>query len=47
MSFSTQNDLDRNAGAIEAEETLRLLASLPAPQGIEDRVKSGVRAAHR
>ncbi len=47
MSFSTQDDLDRNAGAIGAEETLRLIASLPAPQGIEDRVKSGVRAAHR
>jgi hypothetical protein len=47
MRFSTQDDLDRNAGAIDAEETLRLIASLPAPQGIEDRVKSGVRAAHR
>ena len=47
MSFSTQDELDRNAGSIEAEETLRLIASLPAPQGIEDRVKSGVRAAHR
>jgi hypothetical protein len=47
MSFSTQNDLDGNAGAIDAEETLRLIASLPAPQGIEERVKSGVRAAHR
>jgi len=47
MSFSTPNDLDRNASAIDAEETLRLIASLPAPQGIEDRVKSGVRAAHR
>jgi hypothetical protein len=47
MSFSTQNDLDRNGGAIDAEETLRLIASLPAPQGIEDRVKSGVRAADR
>ena len=47
MSFSTQNDLDRNAGATDAEETLRLIASLPAPEGIEDRVKSGVRAAYR
>ncbi len=47
MSFSTRNDLDRSAGAIEAEETLRLIASLPAPGGIEDRVKAGVRAAHR
>ena len=47
MSFSTQNEWDRNAGAIEAEETLRLVASLPAPEGIEDRVKTGVRAADR
>jgi hypothetical protein len=47
MSFSTQNDLDRNAGAIDAEKTLRLIASLPAPKGIEDRVKSGLRTAPR
>ncbi|MGA9585939.1 MAG: hypothetical protein WBQ95_11465 [Terracidiphilus sp.] len=47
MSFSTEDDLDRNGGALAAEKTLRLIASLPAPQGIEDRVKSGVRAAHR
>jgi hypothetical protein len=45
MSSSTQNELDRNAGAINAEETLRLIASLPAPEGIEDRVKSGLRVA--
>ena len=47
MSFSTQNDLDRSAGAIEAEETLRLIASLPAPEGIEERLKSGIQAADR
>ncbi len=47
MSFSSQNDLGRSAGAIAAEETLRLVASLPAPEGIEDRVKAGVRAADR
>ncbi len=47
MSFSSQNDLSRSAGAIEAERTLRLVASLPAPEGIEDRVKAGVRAADR
>jgi hypothetical protein len=47
MSFSTQNDLVRNAGAIDAEKTLRLIASLPAPEGIEDRVKSGLRGAER
>jgi len=47
MSLSTHNDLDRSAGAIEAEETLRLIASLPAPEGIEERVKAGVHAADR
>jgi hypothetical protein len=47
MSFSTQNDLDRSAGAIEAEETLRLIAALPAPEGIEERVKAGVHAGER
>ena len=40
MSLSTHNDLDRSAGAIQAEETLRLIASLPAPEGIEERVKA-------
>jgi len=29
------------------EETLRLLASLPAPAGLEDRVQAGLRAAPR
>ena len=47
MSSSTQNEFNRSAGAIKAEETLRLIASLPAPAGIEDRVKSGLRAAPR
>ena len=47
MSLSTHNDLDRSAGAIAAEETLRLIASLPAPEGIEERVKAGVHAADR
>ncbi|MGA7242340.1 MAG: hypothetical protein WBX19_04115 [Terracidiphilus sp.] len=47
MSSSTQNEFDRNAGVIKAEETLRLIASLPAPADIEERVKSGLRAAPR
>jgi hypothetical protein len=47
MSLSTHNDLDRSAGAIQAEETLRLIASLPAPEGIEERVKAGVRTSDR
>jgi len=45
MSFSSHNDFDRSAGAIEAEKTLRLIATLPAPKGIEERVKSGLRTA--
>ena len=43
MSLSTHNDLGRNAGVDDAEQSLRLIASLPAPVGIEDRVKSGLR----
>ena len=45
MSFSSHNGFDRSAGAIEAEKTLRLIASLPAPEGIEERVKAGLRSA--
>jgi hypothetical protein len=47
MSFPSQNGFDRSAGAIEAEKTLRLLASVPAPKGIEERVKAGLRSAPR
>ena len=47
MSSSTHNDFDRSAGAIEAEKTLRLIATLPAPEGIEERVKAGLHAAPR
>lgn len=43
MNLSTQND-DRNAAIIDAERSLRLIASLPAPAGIEERVKAGLRA---
>lgn len=43
MNLSTHHDFDRNAGVVDAERTLRLIASLPAPDGIEDRVKSGLR----
>lgn len=45
MSPSTQNEFDRNAAAAEAEKTLRVIANLPAPAGIEDRVKAGLHAA--
>jgi hypothetical protein len=47
MNSSTHNDNDlgRNAVVIDAEQSLRLIASLPAPVGIEDRVKSGLRGS--
>jgi hypothetical protein len=47
MSFSTQNDADRNASVTDAEKTLRLIATLPAPEDIADRVKSGLHSAPR
>jgi hypothetical protein len=34
-----------DAGAGSAEETLRLLANLPAPDGLAERVQAGLRAA--
>lgn len=47
MSSSTQNSFDRSAGAIDAEKTLQQIASLPAPDGLEDRVKAGLHAVPR
>ena len=47
MSFSSQNGFDRNTGAIEAEKTLRRIASLPAPEGLAERVKAGLRSSAR
>jgi hypothetical protein len=47
MSVLRQNDSDRSAGVADAEKTLRLISTLPAPEGIEERVKSGLRAAPR
>ena len=35
----------RSKTPVSAEETLRLLARLPAPEGIEERVHAGLRAA--
>jgi hypothetical protein len=35
----------RSKTPVSAEETLRLLARLPAPEGIEERVQAGLRAA--
>jgi hypothetical protein len=47
MSISSQNEFDRSFGATEAEMTLRLVATLPAPEGIEDRVKAALHTAPR
>lgn len=44
MTFSMQNDFGRSAAADDAEKTLRLIASLPAPKGIEQRLKAGLHA---
>ena len=38
MNPSTEDRFDRNAGALAAEETLRMIATLPARGGLEDRV---------
>jgi hypothetical protein len=47
MSASTENRFDRNNGQLAAEETLRAIATMPAPEGLEDRVKAGLRVAPR
>lgn len=47
MNPLTEDRFGRNAGMLAAEDTLRLIATLPAPQGLEDRVKAGLRSAHR
>lgn len=36
-----------SASGSDAEETLRLIASLPAPEGLEERVHAGLRSAPR
>lgn len=46
MSLSPlQNEFDRSAIVADAEQTLRTIASLPAPEGLEDRVKASLRSA--
>jgi hypothetical protein len=48
MNSSTQNPFAGNPGSSEFEDTLRLIASLPAPEGLEERVEDGLRRApHR
>ncbi len=38
-------DAHRNAAAVSGEDTLRLIAGLPTPEGLEDRVKAGLRSS--
>jgi hypothetical protein len=45
MSNSVGNDASRVSGADQAEVTLRLIAGLPAPQGLEDRIHAAVLTA--
>ena len=47
MNNTTKNGLSNEFGTSEAEQTLRLIASLPAPIGLEDRVHSTLLAAPR
>jgi hypothetical protein len=45
MNPPTRNDSIHNADAATAEETLRIIARLPAPEGLEERVKERLRTA--
>jgi len=45
MNFSTQKRIDGKAASAEFESTLRLLASLTAPEGLAERVQNRLRAA--
>jgi hypothetical protein len=47
MRYPDQKAFSKNDGASEPEATLRLIASLPAPEGLEDRVHAALQAASR
>lgn len=47
MKTPDPNGFSNDFGVSDAEETLRLIASLPAPEGLEDRVHVGLQAAPR
>jgi len=47
MNYPDRNDFSNDPGIGEAEKTLRLIASLPAPEGLEERVRAGLKAAPR
>lgn len=46
MNSSTEDGVGGRS-AMDSEATLRLIATLPAPDGIEDRMKAGLKAAMR
>lgn len=45
MSPSNRIEFDRNSDVLDAEQTLRLIATLPAPPAIEDRIKASLQSA--
>lgn len=47
MSYPDLNGSVRNRGGAEAEETLRLITRIPAPEGLEDRVRTRLSTAPR
>ncbi len=47
MKLTPHNSLPANSTPASGEETLRLIASLPAPEGLEDRVHAVLGAAPR
>lgn len=47
MNQSDKNQSAGYSGSVEFESTLRLLANLPAPAGVEDRVQAGLLSASR
>jgi hypothetical protein len=44
---AVQNEFDPRSAQVEVDATLRLVASLPAPEGLEDRVHAALRQAPR
>jgi hypothetical protein len=45
MNPSEQNSITESSGSGDFESTLRLIARLSAPQGLEERIQAGLRAA--
>ena len=47
MSHSMEKDVSMNSGSSDAEATLRMIARLPAPRGLESRIHTRLGAAPR